>query len=352
MPPSRVVAVRLTAFDLFCGAGGMTAGLKEAGFDVIGAIDNDSLAVTAYRMNQSTTRVWARDIRALEPLEVAVELGIAPEELDLLAGCPPCQGFSTVRTRHRETSVPDERNVLVSEFARWAEVLKPRALMMENVPGLTRGARLPRMLRRLRRAGYELTHDVLDAADHGVPQRRSRFVLLAIRGGAKVSFAPAEAERRTVRDAIGHLPRPEESDDPLHNHGERRSGAVRARIESIPVESGLRGLGDGHQLACHQKTNGFYDVYGRMAWDQQAPTITGGCINPSKGRFLHPDQHRAITLREAALLQSFPPDYRLPLKRGKYRAADLIGNALPPPFVARHAYQIAMSLRALDANTI
>jgi len=338
--------VRLTAFDLFCGAGGLTVGLKEAGFDVLGAIDNNPLAVATYQMNHPTTRVWEGDIRMLNPGEVAAELGLAPGELDLLAGCPPCQGFSTIRTRHRVTSVPDKRNVLVSEFATWAEALLPRALMMENVPGLTRGARLARMLRRLERAGYVLTHGVLDAADYGVPQRRARFVLLGLHGSDNVSFAPVDAERRTVRDAISHLPHPEASEDPLHNHGERRTDEVRARIESIPAESGLRLLGEEHQLDCHRKTNGFYDIYGRMAWDEQAPTITGGCINPSKGRFLHPDQHRAITLREAALLQSFPPNYGFPLERGKYRTADLIGNALPPRFVERHASQIAAALRA------
>lgn len=336
--------MRLTAFDLFCGAGGMTAGLNEAGFDVVGAIDNNALAVAGYRTNHPTTRVWEADIRTLDPAEVASELGIGHRELDLLAGCPPCQGFSSIRTRHRQASVEDKRNVLVSEFARWAEALMPRALMMENVPGLTRGVRLTRMLRRLERAGYTLTHDVLDTADYGVPQRRARFVLMAIRGCARVSFAPMEAKRRTVRDAIGHLPSPEQSEDPLHNHGERRSAAVRARIELIPAESGLRVLGAEHQLDCHKRTNGFYDIYGRMAWDQPAPTITGGCINPSKGRFLHPNQHRAITLREATLLQSFPPDYVFPLDRGKYRTADLIGNALPPRFVARHASQIAAAL--------
>jgi DNA (cytosine-5)-methyltransferase 1 len=343
--------VSLTAIDLFCGAGGLTLGLKDAGFDVVGAIDNDPLAVAAYRDNHPTTHVWERDIRVLEPLDVAAELGIASGSLDLLAGCPPCQGFSTIRTRHRKTSVPDNRNALVSQVAQWAEALKPRALMMENVPGLTRGPRLARVLNRLRRAGYELSHDVLDAADYGVPQRRPRFVLLAVRG-VRVAFASQDVTRRTVRDAIGNLPDPGGTGDPLHDHGEKRSDEVRRRIESIPPESGLRVLGREQQLACHRRTNGFYDIYGRMAWDEEAPTITGGCINPSKGRFLHPDQHRAITLREAALLQSFPADYRFPLDRGKYRAAELIGNALPPRFVARHASELAAALTAVPRRTV
>jgi DNA (cytosine-5)-methyltransferase 1 len=337
---------KLTALDLFCGAGGLTEGLKQAGFRVIGAIDNASLAVEAYRLNHRTTRVWLRDIRRLSPFDMLAELDLAPGDLDLLAGCPPCQGFSTLRTKRQRASVKDHRNDLVAQFGRYAEALRPRALMMENVPGLADDVRLKRLLTRLRRLGYELTHDVLDAGDYGVPQRRRRFVLLGLLG-ATAPFAEPAARQRTVRQAIGQLPRPERSDDPLHNHGEARSEEVRRRIASIPAEGSLRLLGAEYQLPCHQRTDGFYDIYGRMAWDERAPTITGGCINPSKGRFLHPDQPRAITLREAALLQSFPPTYRFPLHRGKYKVADLIGNALPPRFVARHAAQLAMSLHEL-----
>ena len=335
---------RLTAIDLFCGAGGLTEGLKQAKFRVLGAVDNAPLAVKAYRMNHRSTRLWDDDIRKVSPIVMAAALDLRAGDLDLLAGCPPCQGFSSLRTKHQRTSVDDERNDLVSEFARFAEALRPRALMMENVPGLADDVRLAVLLPRLRRLGYELTHGVLDAADYGVPQRRRRFVLLGLLG-RPVSFAERAARRRTVRQAIARLTPPELSGDPLHNHGERRSEEVRRRIADIPPESGLRLLGADRQLPCHRRTNGFYDVYGRMVWDEPAPTITGGCINPSKGRFLHPDQPRAITLREAALLQSFPPGYRFPLEHGKYRAADLIGNALPPRFVARHAAHLAASLR-------
>ncbi len=336
--------MRLTAIDIFGGAGGLTTGLEAAGFEVLGAVDNSPLAVQAYRANHDHVRTWRRDIRRLDPAIVARELEIEHGQLGLLAGCPPCQGFSTIRTRRRATNVEDSRNGLVAQFARWAEVLKPRALMMENVPGLADDIRLARMMGRLERLGYGLATAILDAADYGVPQRRRRFVLLGVLEGG-VTFSASKTERGTVRAAIGHLPRPEESSDPLHNHGEQRTEHVRTRIAAIPAEGGLRQLGESHQLACHRRTAGFYDVYGRMRWDEPAPTITGGCINPSKGRFLHPEQNRAITLREAALLQSFPPDYQLPLDHGKYRAAELIGNALPPRFVEHHAATLAAALR-------
>ena len=250
-----------------------------------------------------------------------------------------------MRTLLRTTSVDDKRNSLVAQFGRYAEVLRPKALMLENVPGLAADPRLERLLTRLRRLGYEITRDVLDAADYGVPQRRRRFVMIALMGRA-VAFAKPAARTRTVEDAIGSLPHPLASTDPLHTHGEKRSDSVQRRIAAIPCDGGsLREAGPEHTLDCRTRLKGFNDVYGRMAWNQPAPTITSGCVNPSKGRFLHPVQDRAITLREAALLQSFPSRYRFPTDAGKFPIADLIGNALPPRFVAAHAKQIARALR-------
>jgi len=336
---------RLTAVDLFCGVGGLSAGLIGAGFSVLGALDVSELAVEGYRANHPDTTVWNQNIRSLSPRAMMEALGLVPGQLDLLAGCPPCQGFSTMRTLRRGTSVADKRNSLVAQFGRYAAALQPRALMMENVPGLADDPVLDRLVKRLRGLGYSVTTGVHDAADYGVPQRRRRFVLLGIRRAEPVLFADPVSGQLTVRDILGALPLPMESDDPLHNHGERRSRRIRNLIAAIPPDGGGQAdLPRRRQLPCHRRTNGFFDVYGRMAWDRPAPTITSGCINPSKGRFLHPDQDRAITLREAALLQSFPPTYDIPLRSGKYRAADLIGNALPPAFVRHHAKPLADAL--------
>src|SRR5262249_22687834 len=157
--------------------------------------------------------------------------------------------------------------------------------------------------------------------DFGVPQRRRRFIFLAGRFG-KPSLAKADAGRKTVRDAIYSLPKPGKSNDKLHDLGEVRSARIASLIKNIPKNGGSRNdLGPQQQLPCHRKCDGFKDVYGRMGWCELAPTITGGCVNPSKGRFLHPSQNRAITLREAALLQSFPQCYRVSLDKGKYPAA-------------------------------
>lgn len=313
---------------------------------MIGAVDVAELATDAYKLNHPDVMLWKQDIRRLSPEQMMLDLDLEPGDLDLLAGCPPCQGFSTLRTHRRGSSVADDRNALVAQFARFAEKLLPRTVMMENVPGLEQDRRLALMVKRLEKLGYRLTTGVLDAQDYGVPQRRRRLVILGARG-ARIPFAEATSNPMTVRQAFAGLAAAGRSGDSLHDHGESRSHGIRDVIAAIPPDGGSRAdLGPDRQLACHRRVSGWFDVYGRMAWDQPAPTITSGCINPSKGRFLHPEENRAITLREAALLQSFPPDYRFPLARGKYRAADLIGNALPPRFVAAHASQLATHLNA------
>jgi site-specific DNA-cytosine methylase len=174
------------------------------------------------------------------------------------------------------------------------------------------------------------------------------------------TFTPAEqkllravaAECRTVRAAIGKLAQPGRGRDALHNLPRlTRKSHVQALIADIPKNGGSRTqLANERQLACHLKSTGFKDIYGRMAWDDVAPTITGGCFNPSKGRFLHPDEDRAITMREAALLQSFPKTYSFPLNYGKVALAMMIGNALPPEFIRRHALAVAASLEEIRSG--
>jgi DNA (cytosine-5)-methyltransferase 1 len=217
--------------------------------------------------------------------------------------------------------------------------MRPRSVMMENVPGIAGDARMQTVRDELRQLGYQIDDDVLNVSYYGVPQRRRRFILLGLRSTERrPSFGSPVKTPVTVRDTIGALKPAGKSGDPLHDLAEKRSARVIELIDSIPRDGGSRtDLPFSHQLACHRRTDGWKDVYGRMAWDKPAPTITGGCSNPSKGRFLHPAENRAITLREAALLQSFPPGYRFALDEGKFAVAQMIGNALPPAFVACHA---------------
>ena len=332
-----------TAIDLFCGVGGLSLGLRQARFRVAAALDVSSLATESYRMNFPRVPLIRRDIRAVTGSELLRRARLEEGELDLLAGCPPCQGFSALRTKGQQSAVDDHRNDLLLEFLRLAGEILPRFVLLENVPGLVRDDLFRQFTGGLGELGYGVADSVLDSADFGTPQRRRRLVLVA-GFESQPRLMQGEAERRTVRDAIGGFAGTAgRSGDPLHDHGEQRAEHVRSVIESIPKDGGSRAdLGPDEQLECHKQAEAHgagwgREPYGRIAWDGIASTITGGCVNPSKGRFLHPDEDRAITLREALLLQGFPPDHRLSLKRGKYAAAELVGNAIPPPFVRAQA---------------
>lgn len=327
----------LYAVDIFSGCGGLSLGLKEAGFAVAAAVEIDLKAQETYRLNHPSVRLFAQDIRELDPAEVLEATGLKPGELDLLAGCPPCQGFSRLRTKNKRTSVRDDRNNLVTEFLRFIMVMKPKTVMLENVPALAKDTRFQKMRRQLHALGYQTVVQVLDAADYAVPQRRKRLIMLA--SNVHTPEIADKARRRiTVRDALNGLSEPNQARDKLHRLGENRSKEVRELIALIPKNGGSRGdLPRFYQLDCHKRSDGFSDVYGRMAWDDVSPTITSGCHNPSKGRFLHPSQNRTITLREAAILQGFPRRYRFNVNHGKESIALMIGNALPPPFIAAHA---------------
>jgi DNA (cytosine-5)-methyltransferase 1 len=329
-----------TAIDVFCGVGGLSLGLRRAHFRVAAAIDVLPLAVESYRMNFPRVPVLLGDVREPDTASKLLRAASLREgELDLLAGCPPCQGFSAIRTKGRGAAVEDDRNDLVVDFLRLVRELQPRCVLMENVPGLAGAGLFREFTDGIMDCGYLYDSKVLDSADFGTPQQRRRLVLVAARG-EKPGVAGGDAERRTVRDAIGGLAgRAGRSGDPLHDHGEQRAERVRAVIAAIPRDGGSRAdLPDNEQLECHRRAalHGYgwgRNIYARMTWDGLAPTITGGCINPSKGRFLHPEEDRAITVREALLLQGFPANHRVSLRRGKYAAAELAGNAIPPGFV-------------------
>ncbi len=333
-----------TAFDVFCGCGGLTLGLRQAGFRVVGAVDIDRLSLATYELNHAGVATWRLDVRDLDTQAIHDRLRLDKGQLDLLAGCPPCQGFSTLRTLNGGREVSDDRNDLVFEFLRLVRELEPKTVMLENVPGLGTDRRITQFEDGLSDLGYSHARRVLNTADYGVPQKRRRLILLASRRGA-IDFAKPLRDRVSVRSAIGGLPPAGESGDRLHDLPERRTARVRQLIRKIPKDGGGRlDLDPKDQLPCHRQFTGFKDVYGRMAWDSPAPTITSGCHNPSKGRFLHPTENRAITLREAALLQGFPASYRFPPNGGKLALAAMIGNALPPAFVCSHALKVVAHL--------
>lgn len=336
---------RPRAIDLFAGPGGLSLGLKRAGFEVVAAVEVDDLAADTFAVNHPNVSLTRRDIRSVEPLELLGELDLRPADIDLVAGCPPCQGFSSVRTLNGSREVDDPRNDLVSEYVRFVRAIEPRAIMMENVPGLLADPRFAEAVQELEALGYPAKEGtrILNAADFGVPQNRLRLVLLCARGAAVPEPAAVDLNL-TVRDTIADLRAAGGSGDPLHDLPERRSQRVLDLIREIPANGGGRlDLPQDKVLDCHKGFSGFKDVYGRLRWDCPSATITGGCHNPSKGRFLHPVEDRAITLREAALLQGFPEDYFFSLDRGKLAAAAMIGNAVPPPLAAAQAAALIAS---------
>lgn len=340
-----------TAIDLFSGCGGLTLGLKEADYSVIAAVELDQLSASTYKLNNPKTKIYNEDIQSIGPQKIMSELNLDRGDLDLLAGCPPCQSFSTMKTRNGQKNIEDEQSDLVFTFMNFVKSFYPKNIMLENVPGLAKNPRIKKVLKKLDSLGYESIVSVFDASDFKIPQRRRRMILLSSRIG-QPKFPKKSKVKKTVANAIGRLDKPEESNDPLHNYSANHSDRIRKVIQTIPLDGGSRKeLPDELQLSCHKSTDGFKDVYGRMAWSSQAPTITGGCINPSKGRFLHPGENRAITLREASILQGFPPNYKFDLSKGRYAVAQMIGNAFPPNFAKMQALELQFKDHSEVLNT-
>lgn len=324
--------------DLFSGAGGTSCGLREAGMVPIAAVDIDSGALATYAANFPMARTIAADIRsvAVETLAALVRGGRRSDTI-LLAACAPCQPFSR---QNRQKKERDERADLLGEVVRFVEGLRPEFILIENVPAIRQqhrssGGPLEAFLTRIGELGYAHAVETVQVADYGVPQNRPRLVVLASRIGP-ISLPPAThgpglQPRATVRDAIGHLPPLEAggTDRSVPNH--RAAGLSETnlrRLRATPPGADRRSWSEDLRLPCHRDVDGYTDVYGRMAWDRPAPALTTRCISVSNGRYGHPCQDRAISVREAAALQSFPDDF---VFLGSMDAmARQIGNAVPP----------------------
>ena len=336
--------INFNAIDLFSGCGGLSEGLRQAGFEVVAGVEIDKNAAKAYRLNHTDSFLFEDDIRNLKTEKVKDLL--RGKELHLLAGCPPCQGFSSLRRLNRKSSVRDKRNSLIEEYYRFVKELMPLTIMMENVPGIVNYSLFIDMVKRVKRLGYNVEYKVVNVADYSVPQRRNRLVLVGSRMD-KINVADGDGKKTTVREAFRKLKSAINGDDLLAIYP-KHSDRINKMISLIPKNGGSRkDLPMEYQLECHKKKNvGFNDIYGRLKWDSVASTITGGCLNPSKGRFLHPEEDRCISAREAALLQTFPIDYRFPLSIPRAELALLIGNALPPQFTKVQASNILTHLKS------
>ena len=346
-----------TAVDIFCGSGGVTEGLRSARWKVLAACDNDLAVATTYKANHPRTQFVGGDIQDGATIdEIAAK--VADRHVDLVVICAPCQPFSSQNRVRGE----DERKQLIVRALEVVARLRPTSVFFENVPGLASAAYMPilnAVKSRLTELGYALSQPIVrDAADFGVPQRRRRCIMFAARSQSAVDvFAQRNAysPRRTVRDAIGDLPslRSGEADavDVLHRAREHQPIAIE-RLQHIPPDGGSRSsLPSRLELKCHiGRTNSFPDVYGRMAWSLPAPTLTTGCTDITRGRFAHPSQDRAITLREAARLQSFPDSYRFSGNASQIAAQ--IGNAVPPAMIRAFSPAFRAALKAAKCVSV
>jgi DNA (cytosine-5)-methyltransferase 1 len=389
---SHMYREKPSALDMFCGCGGISSGLRSAGFRVVAGADIQPNYICTFKHNFPEAQAITDDLSVISPEEIMKRVGLSAGELTLLAGGPPCQGFSkNVPRKSRYLDLPN--NQLVKTFLYYVEVLKPKLVLMENVAEMKNGFDsfyTQELLDRLHEEGYQVTHQVLNAADYGVPQRRRRAFFLASRLGQPLRFpAPThfpaektgheaqqmsmlgrtESSYVTVWDAICDLPSVEHDDrrtqfeyrmEPCNdfllqirgdcstvaNHKPRMLAPVQyERLASLEPGQGLK------DLPSHiRPKSGYSGAYGRLTKDMTAPTITRWVFHPGSGRFGHPVDKRVITIREAARLQGFPDSF---VFQGTYtQQAGQVGNAVPPLLVQRigEAVLRQMALRPEPAS--
>lgn len=356
MPSSPV----LTAIDLFSGSGGVTTGYKAAGLRILAAVDLDSKSRATFAANHPDVPLFDDDLLQLNPQTLLERVGLKSGTLDILTACAPCQTFSSLARKNRKKV--DPRNQLVERIADFAETLAPRAVVMENVPPLLKDPRFLRLVKRLRIIGYGVRFEVLDAAEFGVPQRRRRLVMIAIRGVTDEAVPMLDSKNphlsrfcvnRTVRDAFRSL-RLKSRNDTLSQPRRNLPTIVAQRIAAIPRNGGSRAsLPETLKLHCHKALYGIRhteagNVYGRMILDEVAPTLTTRCVTPACGRYVHPCENRPITLREAAVLQTFPVNYRF--EGGTMAIQAQIGNAVPPRLAEAIAVLVSETLNRISLD--
>lgn len=323
----------IESVDLFCGAGGLTAGLRASGVEVKAGYDLDSACRYAFEYNNDATFV-CKDVGQVSSDEIS---GWYSEgSIRLLAGCAPCQPFSSYN-QGRDTR-QDRKWPLLYQFARLIKETRPELVTMENVPDVTKHSVYDDFVQELRALGYQIWSGTVACVEYGLPQQRRRHVLLASMLGEISLIPPTHVDKRvTVREALGQLTPIDagmvDPHDPLHRSA-RLSPINQQRIRQSRPGGSWKDWPEELRAKCHRKESGktYPSVYGRMAWDAPSPTMTTLCYGFGNGRFGHPEQDRAISLREAATLQAFPKDYRFAPPEGKIEfrtIGRMIGNAVP-----------------------
>lgn len=322
----------ISCIDLFCGVGGLTHGFVLEGVPVIAGIDMDPACKYPYEANNQALFI-EKDVSKVTHDELASMFGQA--EIRILAGCAPCQPFSTYAHRYELTD--NKRWGLLYEFARLAKTSRPDIITMENVPTVAKHSVFNDFVDSLKNEGYHVWYGVVDSSRYGVPQARRRMVLLASLLGEIRMIPPTHEKPKTVREAIQGLPTinagETSSEDRLHIASKLSEKNIR-RIRASKPGGTWRDWPEHLVADCHKQDSGgtYPSVYGRMEWDKPSPTMTTQCFGFGNGRFGHPEQDRAISLREAAILQSFPRDYIFLSETDEISIKTLgrmIGNAVP-----------------------
>ncbi len=342
--------------DLFAGAGGLTEGFRRAGFVPAVAVESDRDAARTYAANFGD-HVLACAIEDVDVRSSASGLvwtgcdangataSVTTPAIDVLVGGPPCQGFSPLGRMH-DRDFADPRNRLWREYARVLEIVRPATFVIENVPELLKSAEFASLRERLGTT-YDLAFGILNAAQFGVPQARKRAIVIGTRVG-RASLPEPAGERRTVRDAIGDLAAVPTGRD--WHLARTPTPTSLERYRAVPPGGNrfdlMRARPDITPACWLRKTRGSTDVFGRMRWDEPAPTIRTEFYKPEKGRYLHPQAHRPITIREAARLQTFSDAFVFVGSRAQ--VAKQIGNAVPPALAERIAAHVGSMLRAAE----
>lgn len=329
---------KITAIDLFCGVGGLTHGLIESGIKVEAGYDIDESCKFAYEANNKS-KFFSSDVAKISSDEIREKLFKDDDTFGVLAGCAPCQPFSAHSNKIKNKEENDKRWNLLRSFIELVKDVKPHIVSMENVPNLKKHDIYFEFLNKLRRYGYSVTSEIVYCPDYGIPQNRRRLVLLASRLG-KIELAPKthfKPNYKTTFETIGKLEKIKAGEvskkDPLHRSSSLGEKNLK-RIRQSKPNGTWRDWDYDLILNCHKKESGksYPSVYGRMGWSQPSPTITTQFYNFGTGRFGHPEQDRAISLREGALLQTFPQSYKFVDTNNNINftsIAKYIGNAVP-----------------------
>lgn len=347
---------KIGVIDLFCGIGGLSHGMFKNGFDIIAGFDIDDTCKYAYEKNNKSN-FYNQDIKTVTKEQV--NNLFKGYDIKILAGCAPCQPFSSYAFKVKDKD--KDKYDLLYEFGRLVKEVLPDIVTMENVSQILSFKQKPVLndfVNLLKKNKYKVDFKVVYCPDYGIPQTRKRIVLLASRLGEINLIPPTHIKKkyRTVRQTIGKLPPIEAgevcSSDPLHR-ARSLSELNLKRIKSTPIKGSWRDWDESLILDCHKKDSGksFGSVYGRMDWDEPAPTMTTLCTGLGNGRFGHPEQNRAISLREAAMFQTFPKNYKFFSPKEDIsitKASRYIGNAVPPKLGEITAKSIILHINEIN----